>query len=205
MAFAESGSTKELEELVSGLSAVDAGAPWVKQQKNFLERVRGANVKTAVLEGAPLLFDEQSTTTPPQPGDPHERRVQQEEQSAKLRARLQLEPENHLVWSQLGRTELLLDNREEALRCVRKAMELVPESLDQMTGSDYRLVLAYVHLRSGDKDSAIAEYTHLLRIPGAALSLNVHEMKYDPRFAPLRSDPRFEALLNDPMNNAPLF
>jgi hypothetical protein len=43
----------------------------------------------------------------------------------------------------------------------------------------------------------------LLRTPYSGL--NVHEMKRDPTYTPLRGDPRFEALLNDPKNNAPLF
>jgi len=35
--------------------------------------------------------------------------------------------------------------------------------------------------------------------------LNVHAMRFDPLFLPLRGDPRFQALLSNPANQAPLF
>jgi hypothetical protein len=60
-----------------------------------------------------------------------------------------------------------------------------------------------VYVLIGDKDQAIAEYARLLRLPYSGL--NVHAMRRDPPFAPLRSDVRFQALLGDPKNNAPLF
>jgi hypothetical protein len=51
--------------------------------------------------------------------------------------------------------------------------------------------------------------THLLQTPySSSQSIthsNVHQMRVDALYAPLRGDPRFEALLKDPKNNAPLF
>ncbi|MBI4622570.1 MAG: hypothetical protein HY736_05015 [Verrucomicrobia bacterium] len=109
--------------------------------------------------------------------------------------------------------EALLGKKEEALRCARRAVELVPESLDAIDAGRYRAILAFVEAWTGEKDAAIAAYAGLLRRPygswdagpNAASSTTIHVMKHDPRYAPLRGDPRFEALLNDPKNNAPLF
>ena len=124
-----------------------------------------------------------------------------------MRSRLQgSEAENAPLWGTLARIEAILGHKEEALRCARKAVELVPESVDTFTGPNYAAHLAFVFAWTGDKDRAIAEFGRLLRTPvHPVLGINVHQMKSDPRFFPLRGDPRFEALLNDPKNNAPLF
>ena len=60
------------------------------------------------------------------------------------------------------------------------------------------VVLAWVD----EKEQALAELARLLTAPS---SVNVHEMRHEPYWQPLRGDPRFEALLDDPKNNAPLF
>jgi TolB-like protein/cytochrome c-type biogenesis protein CcmH/NrfG len=133
---------------------------------------------------------------------------------AALRARTETEPENSDVWITLGEYEALLGNKEAALRCAHRAVELDPESRDAMRGPSRSQALAFVFAWTGDKDRAIAEYARLLRVPTSAYyvsnpsdisALNVHEMRRSPEFFPLRGDPRFEALLNDPKNNAPLF
>ncbi|MBI5766170.1 MAG: TIR domain-containing protein [Verrucomicrobia bacterium] len=61
---------------------------------------------------------------------------------------------------------------------------------------------AVVLVWAGEKDQALAELARLLRAPSG---VNVHEMRREPYWHPLRGDPRFEALLSDPANNAPLF
>jgi hypothetical protein len=63
--------------------------------------------------------------------------------------------------------------------------------------------LAFVYAWTGDKERALAEYSRLMLVPGAAL--NVHEMRRSPEFFPLQGDARFDMLLKDPKNNAPLF
>ena len=99
--------------------------------------------------------------------------------------------------------EAILGNKEEALRRIARAVELLPESRDAFAGVANSVVRAQVWMWIGDTERALAEFTRLLRIPS---ELNVHEMKATlALYAPLRDDPRFEALLNDPKNNAPLF
>ena len=99
-------------------------------------------------------------------------------------------------------TEALLGHPDEALRHIRKAMELVPEARDALDGPTYRYVLAQIYALTGDKERAIAELARLLRAPG---NFSVAAFRVDPSFTKLRGDPRFEALLNDPANNQPLF
>jgi tetratricopeptide (TPR) repeat protein len=128
-----------------------------------------------------------------------------------LRERLKAEPENANVWGLLGCYEAVLGNTDEALRCARKSVDLIPETSDTWLGPARRADLAFVYAWTGDKARAIAEYRRLLQTPGGNsvsapfLWPNVHVMKRHPAFFPLQSDPRFQALLNDPKNNAPLF
>lgn len=130
---------------------------------------------------------------------------------AEVRAELLVQPSNAKLWAALSRMEALLGQKEAALSDAKKAVELLPESVDAFMGPAFTANLAAVYAWIGDKDRAIAEITRLLRIPtssdGAyAVSLiNIHALRVYPQFFPLRGDPRFEALLKDPKNNEPLF
>ena len=106
------------------------------------------------------------------------------------------------AWSTLGSAYVLTGDREEALRCAHKAMELVPESNDSVAGPNFSLGYASVLAWTGDKDAALAELARLLRTP---FGENIYSAKYSSTWWPLRGDPRFEKLVNDPANNTPLF
>src|SRR5262249_26539590 len=135
-------------------------------------------------------------------GDAAAARARLENYPSELRARLEREPANPVVWRQVGLMEAVLGHKDDALRCARRGGELKPASVDAHLGTRYVLALATVHAWTGEKDAAIDELTRLLRVPSEA---NVHELRSGPWFASLRGDPRFEALLADPKNNAPLF
>ena len=129
---------------------------------------------------------------------------------AEVRAELLVQPSNAKLWAALSRMEALLGQKEAALRDARKAIELLPESVDAVLGTVFTANLAAVYAWTGDKDRAIAEITRLLRIPthstGDLVSvINIHALRVTPQFFPLRGDPRFEALLKDPKNHEPLF
>ena len=96
-----------------------------------------------------------------------------------------------------------------AVRDARKAAEVSLAARDGLEGAQRtRLNLARVYALIGDKGSAVAELSGVLRVPiqgPAGWPMSVHIYRVDPAFASLRGDPRFEALLNDPKNNEPLF
>ena len=129
---------------------------------------------------------------------------------AEVKTALQLEPANASLWRGLALMEALLGQKEEALRDARKAVQLMPATFDTGDDPDGSVGLAIVYAWTGDKDAAMAELRRLVGMPyrvgeGGTMNVNVHCMRTDPWWAPLRGDPRFEALLNDPKNNAPLF
>jgi TolB-like protein/Flp pilus assembly protein TadD len=124
-----------------------------------------------------------------------------------LNVLLEKQPANAYVWSNLGLLYALDGDKESALRCGRKSMELVPESSDAVSGPLYAAAFAQILAWTGDKERAFGELARLLRTPVGldGIRVNVHAARVDPGWLPLRGDPRFEALLNDPKNNAPLF
>ena len=131
---------------------------------------------------------------------------------AEVRAELLVQPSNAKLWAALSRMEVLLGQKDAAMRDARQAVELLPESVDAFMGPAFTANLAAVYAWIGDKDRAIAEITRLLRIPtngggiaGINSVVNIHALRVSPQFFPLRGDPRFEALLNDPKNHEPLF
>jgi TolB-like protein/Flp pilus assembly protein TadD len=125
-----------------------------------------------------------------------------------LRARLALDPTNWQMLCDLACIEAVLGHAEEALRAVRRAVELVPTADNHWEGPQVEENLAFVYAWTGDKTRAIETYARLLQTPCLSprmAAMNVHVMRHALWFAPLRGDPRWEALLDDPQNNAPLF
>ncbi|MBI4626499.1 MAG: TIR domain-containing protein [Verrucomicrobia bacterium] len=217
LSFLATGATREMEDFVVRLPAHQANSDrgialrkrWALLHGDVAEVVRLDRIEhypgvTGALAMAVGLATQ---------GDVATARARLENYPVTLRSAVEREPNSHSSWAILGQMEALLGHKDDALRCARKAMELLPESRDAVQGARYRAALAFVEAWTGDKDAAIANYARLLRIPyfSSAGGLNfstlttVHVMKHDPRYAPLRGDPRFEALLNDPKNHAPLF
>ncbi len=120
----------------------------------------------------------------------------------RLRAQLELEPNNTQHLRALASAESILGNHAEALRLIDRAAAMLPESKETRIGMNISVVRARILAWAGDKDQAIAEITRLLKVPS---ELNVHMMKYSVEWLPLAKDPRFQALLEDPRNNAPLY
>lgn len=123
-----------------------------------------------------------------------------------LKATLKEQPTNATLWSNLGMASALLGDSDEAVRCARKAVELLPESMDAAEGSRRSRDLAVVYAWTGHASLAIAELDRLLKVPSIFNYQNsVHTLRVDPAFSPLRGHSDFEALLADPNNIAPLF
>jgi len=124
---------------------------------------------------------------------------------AAMKAELERQPANATLWSALGVAHALLGEKDEALRCGQKAVDLLPESRDALDGPGTALVMASILARVGEKDRALAEFARLLRVPFGANVYAARGVFGFVSFRPLKGDLRFEALLNDPKNNAPLF
>ena len=133
-------------------------------------------------------------------GDRAGARARAEQALPALKADLEKKP-SATIWSGLSAVYILQGNREEALRCARKAMELVPEANDAVSGPGFSALYGSALAWLGDKEAALAELARLLRTPYGE---NIYQAKYGTNWFPLRGDPRFEALVNDPKNNAPM-
>jgi len=126
---------------------------------------------------------------------------------AAMTAELASQPSSASLWANLAEAHAIKGEKDEAIRCSEKAMELVPESRDAIDGPTYAGIHASVLAQVGEKDRALAEFARVLKVPFSGINVNVarNGIWFGTSFRALRGDPRFEALLNDPANNAPLF
>ena len=219
IAFSANGSTKEADDWLARLAPAQRDLPRAIDLRKSWAAVRGDHTEWKRLDGLqPYLGDNDThwslaiatAMILAAHGEMSIARSRLENFPVDVRSALELEPANAQLWGVLARMEAFLGQKEEALRDARRAVELMPETLDALIGPRYSYNLAVVCAWTGDKDRAIAEIARLPRIPsGTRTSLSlfegVHSLRVDAAFAPLRGDSRFEALLNDPKNNAPLF
>lgn len=122
---------------------------------------------------------------------------------AEARKAIQEQPENAEYWAFLGADEALAGD-PHAVPDARRAMELVPESLDALDGAAYRLMFAITEMWSGQTDAALAEARTLLSRPHYH-GFGPHLAKVCAVWLPLQSDPRFRELVDDPKSNEPLY
>ena len=215
--FMASGSTREMEAWRASLTPAQAGTRDSLMRRRHWARVRGEDAEflrlDALLPDQPDAILLQRTvhalelaTLFAAQDDTARARATVEKFPAEIRAALQRNPDEATLWQQLGMIEALLGQKDEALICVGRAVELEPESRDAQRGPIASIWQAMIFAWTGDKDRAFAGIARLMRIPcPAVFDMNVNLMRHDAWWAPLRGDPRFEALLNDPKNNAPLF
>jgi TolB-like protein/Tfp pilus assembly protein PilF len=210
IAFFARGSAQETTDFLANLKPAAAQAPLMNfvrktlaiQVGNFAEAVR-LDAEQRYYDGAgfphwaqDLIMAFVRTAL----GDQAAARALAEQAIPAAKADLEQKPSAN-AWSGLAGAYVLVGNREEALRCSRRAMELVPESNDAVAGPGFSLNHAATLAWLGDKDAALAELARLLRTPYGE---NIYTAKFSPNWLPLRGDPRFEALVNDPKNNAPM-
>jgi TolB-like protein/class 3 adenylate cyclase/Tfp pilus assembly protein PilF len=109
---------------------------------------------------------------------------------------LQQQPQNGVLAYMLARTLADLGEREAALRCADRAVELVPSSHDARSGPYFEEMRARIQARFGDGDRAIPTLKHLLEIPYGG-EITPALLRLHPDFDQLRSDPRFQKLCKD--------
>lgn len=210
--FTASGSTREGDAFFAGLSVEQRSSPlgitlrkyWARSSGDFAEAVRlDRQLPYYDAEGQPHWRQAYAAALDLLAlGDKEAAVARLGDFPAELRRRLQHEPRNVMYWSFLSGMEAIRGNKEEALRCSDRCLELMPESIDALDGGTYASFRARLYDFIGDKEKALAEYTRMLRVPTSRF-MNVHELRRG--FSTLHGDPRFQALLEDPQNNAPLF
>ena len=216
LSYVASGSTQEMEHFLAGLTSEQASSDlgirlrksWALRRDDFAEVLRLDKLR-------PARGDFDLALVLAAHGDANGARTELIDLAAELGTKLKNKQPvfgDFAAWRDLGLAEALSGHREEALRCAKKAAELMPVSRDALMGGETRSYLALVYAWVGDKEAAIAEYQRLFRLPygisgnaGSFPRASIHTMRLDPIYAPLHGDPRWETLLNDPKNNAPLF
>jgi hypothetical protein len=86
-----------------------------------------------------------------------------------------------------------LGRKEEALREIQRAVELMPVAKDSLNGADMIQYSAIVAAWVGEKDLALQNLAKAAQIPGF---LSYGRLKLLLWYDPLRGDPRFEKIVN---------
>jgi tetratricopeptide (TPR) repeat protein len=85
-----------------------------------------------------------------------------------------------------------LGRKEEALREIRRAVELVPIEKDSINGADMIQYSAIVAAWVGERDLALQNLAKAAQLPGF---VTYGRLKLLPWYDPLRGDPRFEKIV----------
>jgi len=109
-----------------------------------------------------------------------------------LNERVQKEPANVKLLSQLAVIDALLGKKELAIAEGKRAVELLPISKDAVDGPYPELNLAAVYAWTNELDLAFETLTSLSKVPNG---LYYGPLKREPYWEPLRKDPRYEKLL----------
>ena len=109
-----------------------------------------------------------------------------------LNQRVQKEPGNAKLLSQLAVIDALLGKKDLAIAEGKRAVELLPISKDAVDGPYPELNLAGVYAWTNELDLAFEMLTSLSKVPNG---LYYGPLKREPYWEPLRQDPRYEKLL----------
>jgi serine/threonine-protein kinase len=127
-------------------------------------------------------------------GDSAKAKALFEDVRAQLQAALQSSPQSPDLHIALGFAAAGLGMKEEAIAEGKKAVALMPTSLDAFTGPVYFGKLAQIYVRVGANDEAIDILQKLFAMPAGHV-VTPSLLKLDPIWDPLREDARFKDLL----------
>jgi TolB-like protein/Tfp pilus assembly protein PilF len=92
----------------------------------------------------------------------------------------------------LGMIDAVLGNKEDAIQEGRRAVELLPVTIDSIDGARLVEYLAVIYAWVGQKDLAFEQLRIASSIPGY---LSYGSLKLDPLWDPLHGDPGFEKIV----------
>jgi hypothetical protein len=99
---------------------------------------------------------------------------------------------NAQLLSQLAVVDALLSKKEAAIEEAKRAIEMLPISLDAVDGPGLVINLVVVYAWVGEPDLAFETLRPLTKVPGGIF---YGQLKRETYWDPLRNDPRFEELL----------
>jgi serine/threonine protein kinase len=97
-----------------------------------------------------------------------------------------------------GSVLAILGRRDEALKYVNHAVEMLPMEKDALAGADIRNLRMILYLYLGDAEAAIREMEFLLSVPSG---LTPAIMRTHPGFDPIRDNPRFKKLVEEKVSS----
>ncbi len=125
-------------------------------------------------------------------GEPAEARRHFENARALLEGKVRESPDDYRVHAASGWVYAHLGLADEAIRAGRKAVDLLPVSLDALLGPDYIRNLAEIYTIAGEYEAAIDLLEELVKMPAG---IHVGALRFHRVWDPLREHPRFRALL----------
>ena len=102
-------------------------------------------------------------------------------------------PDNAFRHALVGQILAGLGEKKAAIAEGKRAVDLLPESQDALSGPKATLELAKIYTWTSESDQALQLLEHSLSTPSG---ITVPLLKLDPVWDPLRSDPRFQALID---------
>lgn len=176
-------------EVVHGRASVEYMKRNYAEAIRILEETPAATVQTeeGQLPRSLLLADIYGAA-----GDSVQAREQYERARIALEAMVRQKPHNPFVYTNLGKALAGLGRADEAIRQGKRAMELVPESVDALDGPMYTAGMAHIYAALQQPEETLRLLSHLLEIPAGIIA---DSLRYDPTWDFLRGDPRFQALL----------
>jgi serine/threonine protein kinase/Tfp pilus assembly protein PilF len=111
---------------------------------------------------------------------------------AELNQKVQRSPEDASLLSQLAVVDALLNNKEAAILEAKRAVEILPISMDAVSGPGILINLAVVYAWTNELNLAFQTLGSLTKMPAGIF---YGSLKLEPYFDPLRNDPRFDELL----------
>jgi TolB-like protein/lipoprotein NlpI len=101
-------------------------------------------------------------------------------------------PDNAFRHALVGQILAGLGEKKAAIAEGKRAVDLLPESQDALSGPKATLELAKIYTWTSESDQALQLLEHSLNTPSG---ITAPVLKLDPVWDPLRSDPRFQALI----------